>query len=116
MTKDIKATAHKVCGKMKAMKESIEADEKKSTLYTQQVGFRPPKTATRIFLCYVPTGSSVLVIFQGWMAHMRIRKLQHSTLEQDFVELMTDYNKQEMDFHDRHKDHIRNGSTRAYRT
>ena len=57
------------------------------------------------------TGSSVPAFFQGSVAQMRIRKLQHSILQQDFVETMTDYNQQQMDHHNRHRDHIRKGSS-----
>ena len=99
MTGDIKAKAYNVRGKLRAMKESIEADEANSTIQT--VAVTAPDLQGKVQLLGI--GAS----FQGSMAQMRIRKLQHSILQQDFVEMMTDYNKQQMDYHDRHRDHIR---------
>ena len=37
MTEDIKASAYKVRGKLRAMKTSIEADEENSTFYPEKV-------------------------------------------------------------------------------
>ena len=121
MTEDIKATAYNVRGKLRAMKASIEADEENSTLHPEKVGSKgsnAPNPRWHFFLelfCVLSrqifTGSSVPAFFQGSVAQMRIRKLQHSILQQDFVETMTDYNQQQMDHHNRHRDHIRKGSS-----
>ena len=119
MTEDIKVTAYNVRGKLRAMKASIEADEENSTLHPEKVGSKgsnAPNPRWHFFLelfCVLSrqifTGSSVPAVFQGSVAQMRIRKLQHSILQQDFVETMTDYNQQQMDHHNRHRDHIAPG-------
>ena len=120
MTEDIKATAYNVRGKLRAMKASIEADEENSTLHPEKVGSKgsnapnPSKIFLELFCVLsrqIFTGSSVPAFFQGSVAQMRIRKLQHSILQQDFVETMTDYHQQQMDHHNRHRDHIRKGSS-----
>ena len=81
MTEEIKTKAYIMRGKLRAMKASIETDEENSAIRREKV------------------------------AQMRIRKLQHSMLQHDFVEMMTDYNRQQMEHQNRHRDQIREVSS-----
>ena len=63
--------------------------------------------STSIQIPQIVSGSSEPAFFHGSMAQMRMRKLQYSMLQQDFVDIMTEYNQQQMDHQNHHREHIR---------
>ncbi|XP_073943766.1 syntaxin-1A-like [Choristoneura fumiferana] len=85
---DIKKTTNKIRGKLKHIEQSIEQEQ-------EELSNRPSRM-----------GADGMAKAKYESAYLRMKKTQHTTLSHQFVEVMTEYNRAQADYRDRHKDRL----------